>query len=111
MTDIWTAQYRYSGPDRLDITVKGNDPRGRIFAPTWDMVMKYKETGSEQVYTEAYSILLFGRHPGLANTVRWIYSQQQITLVCFCKPGAFCHRVILATWLVRAEYLGERGVA
>lgn len=36
--DIWTAQYQYPGPHRLDITVKGQDPIGRLFAPTWDMV-------------------------------------------------------------------------
>ena len=28
---IYTAQYKYTGDDRLDITVKGKDPIGRFF--------------------------------------------------------------------------------
>jgi hypothetical protein len=40
---FYTAQYRYKGEDRLDITVKGKHSLGRIFAPTWDMVMGLKE--------------------------------------------------------------------
>ena len=39
---LYTVQYRYFGPDRLDITVKGKNPTGKIFAPTWKMVMKTK---------------------------------------------------------------------
>jgi len=37
MLTVYTAQYRYSGLDRLDITVKGQDPFGRVFAlhGTW----------------------------------------------------------------------------
>ena len=31
---LYTARYRYSGNDRFDITVKGKDPIGRIFAPS-----------------------------------------------------------------------------
>jgi hypothetical protein len=40
---LYTARYRYSGNDRLDITVKGKDPIGRIFAPSRKMVMGSKE--------------------------------------------------------------------
>lgn len=40
---LYTAQYSYSQNDRLDITVKGKDPVGRVFAPTWKMVMQSKE--------------------------------------------------------------------
>ena len=39
---IYTAMYSYSSSDRLDITVQGKDPIGKIFAPTWGMVMEYK---------------------------------------------------------------------
>ena len=27
---LYTAQYKYAGDDRLDITVKGKDPMGRL---------------------------------------------------------------------------------
>jgi hypothetical protein len=40
---LYTAKYRCSGSDRLDIIVKGKDPTGKFFAPTWKMVMGSKE--------------------------------------------------------------------
>ena len=40
---FYTAQYRYKGEDRMDITVKGQDPIGKMFAPTWAMVMGLKD--------------------------------------------------------------------
>jgi len=112
MTNIWTAQYRYAGTDRLDVTVKGNDQIGHIFAPTWKMVMDYKSgKGGEQAYIANYRTLLKGRQPDVSNSVEWIYNQEQITLVCFCPAGTFCHRVILAKWLSgnpNCNYIGER---
>ena len=40
---LYTAQYRYPGMDRLDITVKGQDRFGKFFAPTWNMVSGFKK--------------------------------------------------------------------
>ena len=36
---IHTSTIRYAGQDRLDVTVKSGD---QTFAPTWEMVMGYK---------------------------------------------------------------------
>jgi len=111
MTDIWTAQYRYSGPDRLDITVKGNHPIGRIFAPTWKMVMDYKNgKGGEQAYIEAYRTLLNDRFTEMIGSLTWLFQQDEVTFVCFCSPGAFCHRVLLAKDILKdvVIYKGER---
>ncbi len=96
--DIYTAQYRYVGPDRLDITVSNkNTTWGRAFAPTWDMVMGHKNhTLSDDDYTEQYCALM---HTSLLNyPEHWKYlaSLERVVLVCFCVPNAFCHRVILA---------------
>ena len=46
-TKVYTAQYRYSGLHRLDITVKGKDQVGRVFAPSWDMVIKHEQFQAE----------------------------------------------------------------
>ncbi len=40
---LLNPEHRYAQNDRLDNTVQGNDPVGRIFAPTWKMVMESKE--------------------------------------------------------------------
>ncbi len=59
MPDIWTAQYRYNGPDRLDITVKGNHPVGSVFAPTWSMVRKLTNgQEAQQTYINDYRTLI-----------------------------------------------------
>jgi len=97
--DIYTSQLKYSGNDRLDITVRGRDPIGKHFAPTWEMVKRFNnKTISQELYILAYggilakSIALNGQ---IWQQVRETYIDR-ITLVCFCPTGAFCHRVLLA---------------
>jgi len=107
---LWTAQYRYSGPDRVDITVKAQHPTWKRFAPTWDMVMGHKNgVLSDAQYTNLYLNILHSLpHDG------WnpLLSMKEATLVCFCPATAFCHRHILAhhilTNLPFVEWCGER---
>jgi len=115
MVDIYTARYNYNGPDRLDITVKGKDPRGMVLAPTWDMVRKYQNgQEDEATYTKRYWTLMKERLVELNVIIQWIREQKEVTLVCFCIPGAFCHRVLLAKKLAEQipdiNYKGERKV-
>jgi hypothetical protein len=110
---LWTAQYRYPGPDRLDITVKGSDPIGCVFAPTWDMVRKYQNGQEGQdTYTERYWTLMKERLQDVNEAVKWILSKDQVTLVCFCTAGSFCHRILVAKLLdkniPKITYQGER---
>ncbi len=113
MLKVYTAQYRYSGPDRLDITVKGQDPMGKMFAPTWDMVMGLKDGKIDWLeYCELYSDLMLASYR--KNQDQWdslMGSDQTITFVCFCANVKACHRGLLAEILKImgwAEYLGER---
>ena len=103
---IKTAQFRYAGPDRLDITVKGQHPFGRHFAPTWEMVWDSKKGKiSEDEYTARYVRIL---RTDKLHELATVY--KQITLVCYCAAGAFCHRVILAELLESMKlgtYIGE----
>lgn len=108
---LWTAQYRYSGPDRLDITVKGQNRIGKVFAPTWDMVKKYKSGEiSNEEYIKLYKSLMIQRCATDFEAWDWILSQDEVTIVCFCKKNTFCHRYLLAKILVElgARYMGER---
>ena len=107
---VYTAQYRYSGPHRLDITVKGNDPVGMVFAPNWPLVTAYKKTGDEQAYKEGFHQLMIASLD--SRTDIWmndVLKREYIVLVCFCKAGSFCHRTLVANYLVQlgAEYIGE----
>jgi ribA/ribD-fused uncharacterized protein len=109
--EMWTAQYRYPGPYRLDITVKGGDPFGKLFAPTWNMVSTYMKSGKtdndKQNYIKKYHELVLN----IINTEDWskLLNMQHVVLVCFCPPGEFCHRHLLVYYLQKygANYNGE----
>lgn len=106
---VWTGRVgRYMGADALDITVKSGD---KVFAPTWDMVMDYKEGRiSEALYTELYRQLM--RKSFRTNRARWesVLAMSEVTLSCYCQPGVFCHRRLLAAFLAKlgAQDMGER---
>ena len=112
---LYTAQFRYPGKDRKDITVKSGD---KSFAPTWDMVMGVKEGRiTEQQYAEMYLALLTSRYETSNNMVEACCRVVEdaiagdVTLVCYCPSGAFCHRHLLTYWLTqnwKVVYAGER---
>lgn len=109
---FWTAQYRYSGEDRFDITVKG--AVNYAFAPTWNMVNAYKNGSmTEEQYTVEYRALM--KKSIGTNKKAWeeLLALKEATLVCFCPSNTFCHRHILADILKQlgAHYMGERSVA
>lgn len=105
--ELYTAQIRYSGDDRLDITVKSGDG---VFAPTWDMVMGHKNHFiSDDEYKKKHIELM--RMSRKNNPLRWqeIMNKEKIVLTCYCSAGKFCHRILLAKMLemIGATYKGE----
>ena len=113
---IYTAQYNYSGDDRLDITVKGNTSPGSVLAPTWEMVRGLQQGKLNQWdYTIKYFSLLMSRiyASGYVYRVQLeeiVTNRQQLTLVCFCPSGQFCHRILAAHMLENmgyGKYIGE----
>lgn len=113
MVSIYTAQYRYSGKDRMDVTVKSASGPGLMFAPIWPLVMGFKNgTIDSKTYERVYYNLLSGRasDPAFKDAVQKVLAMDSVTFVCFCPPGAFCHRVLLAKYLetLGAKYMGER---
>lgn len=107
MLEISTSQIRYSGKDRLDITVKSGD---KTFAPTWDMVMGHKNgVISDEEYTQKYIELM--RKSLKNNRSRWleVMNMEKVVFCCYCKKGKFCHRILLAKMFEKngANYVGE----
>lgn len=104
---VYTAQFGYRGEDRLDITVKLGE---KAFAPSWDMVLEYKKGAlSEAQYEELYLERM--RRSYVANRAAWdnVLKMERVVLVCFCRAGDFCHRVLLAKIFEKlgAKYGGE----
>jgi uncharacterized protein YeaO (DUF488 family) len=96
---VRTAQIgmRTSLSNGLDITVKSGD---KAFAPTWDMVMDYKKgVINEEGYTVRYLNLM--RSSYAIRKERWIalLDSGSVTLLCYCRAGAFCHRILLVNIL------------
>lgn len=110
---IYTAQYAYTGPDRVDITVKGKDLVDKLFAPTWKMVMDAKQGRiSTAEYSQMYRQRMLDAYR--TNKKSWtdLLTRDEVTFVCFCKPGDFCHRYLLAGYFEKlgAQYCGERDI-
>lgn len=108
MVDIYTSQYRYTGDDRIDTTVKTSDG---VFAPTWDMVMRHKKGQlSDEQYIRQYYQLMQKSYINNRSVWEEILRRERVTFVCFCKAGDFCHRKVLAKIFQKqlgAAYKGE----
>ncbi len=114
--NIYTAHYRYKGSDRIDITAKTNSWPGSVFAPTWEMVNGFRaQKITEWEYTLQYMGLMTSRwyhYPGeVRSAIRAMTDGDSLTLVCFCPPQTFCHRILAARMLeglAWGQYRGER---
>lgn len=104
--EIWTiqmAQWRAlegTGIVLIDTTVKSGL---KAFAPAWDMVLGHKDGSmSNERYTELYQGLM--RSSWREQPQAWLdlLAKPKIALACYCKPGNFCHRHILASYLLAA---------
>jgi ribA/ribD-fused uncharacterized protein len=107
---VFTAQYSKKSMDRLDITMKGQDPIGKVFAPPKSLVYDYKGGRIDcDKYSSVYNNLMLESYNNNKSTWNFILSRRSVTLVCFCKPGEFCHRVLLAQIFrqLGATYKGE----
>jgi uncharacterized protein YeaO (DUF488 family) len=115
---VHTARISYGGPDRLDITRKGNHELGVLFAPSdallWPYVAKRREGVETQedfdAYREAFTVEM--RRSYVKYRVQWhvLLARESVTLVCFCTDPQRCHRRLVAGMLVKlgAIYEGER---
>ena len=109
MLHVYTAQFRYSRYDRVDITRSSNiHPE---FAPTWMMVHGLKSgLMSIDTYDKLYHRLMLNSY--ISNHEKWIdlLSRDEVTLVCYCSSSSHCHRFLLANLLTKLGgiYLGER---
>ena len=111
MLKVWTAQMRYPGKDRLDITVKSGT---QAFAPSWPMVIGFKDGSiDEEGYTWRYKNLMEKSKQVFFAQWEDLLKREEVTLVCYCPAGAFCHRILLAKMLEEqfgVQYMGERSL-
>ena len=118
---LYTAQFRYPGPDRIDVT-RGSGKAGEhiVLAPSWgllDLALKKIRYASSDVerdrlweeykvrYTEEMRVSYREHRP----VWEALLAREQACLVCYCANVDRCHRGLLADILVKlgAQYLGE----
>ena len=78
----------------LDATVKTGDT---LFAPSWQIVTDVKSGRiTEEEYTTQYTAQMRASYK--SHKFHWLeqLKQEHFAIACFCTPGCFCHRHILA---------------
>ncbi|ATN93470.1 protein of unknown function DUF488 [Pseudoalteromonas phage J2-1_QLiu-2017] len=96
----------------IDTTVKSGDKR---LAPDWSFLMEYKNNRDWGVYKEKFYAKM--RTSFLENKSFWeeLINKDEITLLCYCKAGQNCHRLLLVDILkklcnhygIEFNYIGE----
>lgn len=84
----------------VDTTVKTGTS---IYAPSWEIVRAIKGgVITEEEYTAQYKRMMARSYH--MHRDEWMASLRDDTLVayaCFCPPGVFCHRLLLARFFER----------
>jgi hypothetical protein len=134
---VYTAQYRYDGPDRFDITRSKAPPEQKIYAPPWRLLNWGKDmramaerrlvdaraSGQESALRAAEGFeqwAWMGYRARYEEAMRvsfknhrpaWneLLARDRVVLVCFCADRNRCHRGVLAELLAKcgATDLGE----
>ncbi len=78
-------------------------PEYKLLAPSWDIYDEYKNRGgTPEKYTERFlkeRLSVLDKESVLKNLEELADGREEIALVCYEKPGDFCHRHIVADWL------------
>ena len=76
----------------LDVTVKSGE---KTFAPSWNLLMEYKQDFDEVKYTSKFITLM--RTNFKRDKEFWLETlkQDKLCIMCYCAKGKFCHRLLL----------------
>jgi uncharacterized protein YeaO (DUF488 family) len=120
---VGTARIDYRGEKHqtvLNTTVKSGSGLGKVFAPTWNMVMAFKRGDIDwQTYTASYQALMRERYRQNQAAFLEALSCDELIVCCYCKDThatiRHCHRYLLVDILekvahhhgIRFELIGE----
>ena len=84
------------GRNCLDVTVKSAAGWATAFAPTWEMVAKYKSgTITDSEYVQLYETILNSANEVFIKLRQFGLDNKSIKFLCYCPSGTFCHTNIL----------------
>lgn len=70
-------------------------------APKYNFFMEYKQDHDEEKYIKCFNeqVLFYLNANDIAIQLRKLAGTSDIVLICYEKPGDFCHRHIVLNWL------------
>lgn len=106
----------YIKNDLIPITICGKAPQWyngiqyKKLAPSWDIYSKYKEgLYTTADYTQHFNDerLSLLKKENVVSELCKLSNDHNIVLLCYEKPGKFCHRHIVVKWLSDIQYVEE----
>ena len=73
----------------------------KALAPKWDFFQEWKENHDNDFYTKCFvKYVLVPLNPKeIEKMLYWMSAGRDVALVCYEKPGDFCHRHLVSKWL------------
>ena len=105
---IFTSNYTRCGSHEKAVSVSASVPEYfqgehlKMLAPSWNLIMSYKEGRIDANEYEKRYIDLLETERNLDPKEVFNALPNGTILLCYEKPGEFCHRRILAKWLENA---------
>lgn len=99
---MYTSTFGRAGRRETAVSIARSAPdwfNGQIahdLAPPLDILRDYQRTRNAQAYTRAYQARVLDRLEPAEVVDR--YGRDAI-LLCWCAPGSFCHRRLVAEWI------------
>lgn len=95
--------------DIVPIAICGKSPswytglQYKKLAPKYDFFMKWKETHDNEYYIKCFNEQVLNELSvnDVVAQLKQLAGSDKIALVCYEKPGDFCHRHLVAEWFVQ----------
>ena len=94
----------------VPIAICGKSPNGwtgleyKRLAPKWSFFKVWKQTHDNEYYIEEFNKQVLSKLNPDSVVMELERYGKDIALVCYEKPGDFCHRSLVANWLREAGY-------
>lgn len=100
---MYTSYYAKSAKHPNAISIAAKSPiwyegaSTKIVAPSWSIFSEWKTTGNNELYTLRFNSEILGKldPEEVADTIGY-----DSVMLCYEKPGDFCHRHLVAKWLM-----------
>lgn len=112
------ANVKHLPENMVPIAICGRSPtswRGleyKRLAPKWEFFKVWKETHDNDYYIREFADKVTGKlnADSVVRELEILSAGLDIALVCYEKPGDFCHRHLVADWLNEHGYRVEEYV-